>query len=254
MYTSETLAQFGITDESVVLFDQAHPDDETVAYGALMLELNREGVETHLSHVTLGEESTEGDPALVKSGYRLNELLAFGKAVGVPIERMHQFHLKDGDLNRVPQRLAHMYKLARLIGSTGATHLFVPGIQHYEVEPHSDHWSVWRTGRAVGRMFNAAGKPLAVWSNAEANQMPVAAVLVDPSVKLDLLRFHDTQFNLDPSDDDQADFFGQPVASDTARRLAQYAPFFTNEQYVPLVGRPQPVERRLAATVLAAIR
>lgn len=254
MYTSETLHQFGITNESVVVLDQAHPDDEVVAYGGLLQALHQEKVKTHLAHATVGEASTVGDQALVEAGYRANELANLGEAVGIPEERMHQFKLKDGGLNRLPQRFAHMYKLARLIGSTGATHLFVPGIQHYETKPHADHWSVWRTSQTIGRMFNTAGIPLAVWSNTDAAQKPEAVVPVDPAAKLNLLQNHDTQFNFHPSEDDQVEFFGQLVAGETAERLQQYAPFFTSEHYAPLVGRPLPKENRLAATVLAAVR
>jgi LmbE family N-acetylglucosaminyl deacetylase len=99
----------------VVLGVFAHPDDETMAAGALLAKLAAVGVETHLVIATAGEGGWKGSPRPAPAEIarrRETELRAAAQVLGVRTVRVLGF--PDGKLEQVPEEAAVARIAARI--------------------------------------------------------------------------------------------------------------------------------------------
>lgn len=98
-----------MTDARKLLCILAHPDDETLGFGATLAKYAAEGVETYLITATRGERGWQGNPddnpgldALGK--IREQELLEAAQVLG--IRDVHFLDYIDGDLDRADPQAA----------------------------------------------------------------------------------------------------------------------------------------------------
>lgn len=174
---------FGLQPGQNVLFDHAHPDDETVLTGNAIHRLVRAGVHVYTYTASDGTKSSLGDPHFVRSGRRRGEATRALNYLGVPSEQQHYAGLEDGRLQAARQTMAK--HIGSIIRRHDISAIFTAGPAGFD--GHDDHSAVHDAS-----MDAAGAEQVPLWAlSKEPADVTVAA---EPVAKLNAIRWHASQY------------------------------------------------------------
>lgn len=227
-----TQAPFDFTEQTVVAFVDAHPDDEHTKIAAIEAAQNVGA--TIISIVaTNGEASDRGGRSFLENDGRLWENRAVWEQFGVPPEQQLHFRLPDGGLHLTHNRPRLEFALATAIVRHNITTIITPGEDGFD--GHDDHRAVHAaTLAAASRARKWDGRQRSVWGlNAETPdfELPVNTNRVLGTLALNRSQFKIITATPHTSAPDgwirQGDYF---ISNRSAELLRPYEQFITSHE------------------------